>query len=171
MAELNQLIQQNLAIIIFGIIVLFILLPKKGSGSRLQKTTTPKQGSYTLNEDVQPQPETRSKLKDFIDHWPEVWMIPLLLLTAAAINYGLMQIWPDAIFLGPEQIQTILYKTVASFLAYFLFFVRDRLDFKEAWTWYISPTRAKEHEQLTPWQKRVTYFWRLSVFVLVFALV
>lgn len=171
MQELNTLIENNLTLVIIGILALaFFLRKKEKAGIKQPVELDFDAGQDTATAEHEPHPQPGS-LKTFITHWPEIHIIPLFVGIAVAINYALMQIWPDAIFLGPEHIQTILYKTIASFLAYFLFFLRDRLDFKEAWQWYTSPQRAKEHQELTPWQKRVTYFWRLSVFVLVFALV
>jgi hypothetical protein len=175
MQNLNQLIADNLLLVLLGIAVLFFFLkPKQGA----QPQQPAPKGGYDLNFNEAQEttkaelaPATPSKLKNIISLWPEVYMIPLLIAIAALVNYTLLKLFPDAIFLGPEQIQTVLYKTVAAFMAYFFFFIRDRLDFKEAWAWYKSPERIAEYQTLTPWQKRVTFYWRLSVFVLAFALV
>lgn len=165
MEGLNQFIQDNIYLVAISLFLLVLFIPKKTSANQDSKPGNPN------FDKIQKRSQVKNNIMTFISHWPEVYIIPIFILIGSMINYLLMQIWPDAIFLGPEQIQTVLYKTIASFLAYFLFFLRDRLDFKEAWDWYISPEREREHKQLTPWQKRVTYFWRLSVFVLVFALV
>ena len=157
MEELNKIVSENLMLIILAVVALFFFLKPKNTKEE--------------KEEDRPILQPTAKAKEFIELWPEVYMIPLLIAIAALVNYALMKLFPDAIFLGPEQIQVILYKTVAAFMAYFFFFIRDRLDFKEAWNWYKSPERITEYQTLTPWQKRLTFYWRLSVFVLVFALV
>jgi hypothetical protein len=176
MQNLNQLIADNLLLVVLAIAALFFFLKPKQAAQPQQATH---KGSFNLEFEDEldaaaaqhtPTPAP-SKLQSLISLWPEVYMIPLLIAIAALVNYTLLKLFPDAIFLGPEQIQTVLYKTVAAFMAYFFFFIRDRLDFKEAWQWYKSPERIAEYQTLTPWQKRVTFYWRLSVFVIAFALV
>lgn len=180
MEQLNRIIADNLYLVAGVLVIWFIVTNKKSNKTQQAPTAPPPSaGGFpvsSVDDEAfipagNPQPDLLSKAKLFIEHWPEVWMIPILIAIAAAINYGLMAFWPDAIFLGPEFIQKLLFKTIGAFLAYFLFFVRDRLDFKESWQWYISSDRQSEYNELTPWQKRVTFFWRLSVFVLAFALI
>jgi len=180
MEQLNRLIADNIYLVAAGLVIWFLLTGRKKQKPALAPPThVPKTGGYPVaaaddepfTVDAKAQTDWLTKAKLFVEHWPEVWMIPILISIAVAINYGLMAFWPDAIFLGPEFIQKLLFKTIGAFLAYFLFFVRDRLDFKESWQWYISADRQTEYNELTPWQKRVTFFWRLSVFVLAFALI
>jgi hypothetical protein len=158
MSSINSFLQDNLLIVLVAI-ALFL----KPYFSGKKKTTKPTKPTT---------PGTRlAAIRQFIALWPEVYMIPLLLLIAVALNYMLLVLWPEAIFFGPEHIQKLIYKSVAAFLAYFLFFLRDRLDFPESWHWYASSERLTEYKLLTPWQKRTTYFWRMSVFVFCFAIV
>jgi ABC-type Na+ efflux pump permease subunit len=160
MKDINQFILDNLILVLLAITAIIWLKPyfiKKKTITKPKPT-------------AQPSTKLQAILK-FIQLWPEVYMIPLLLLIAVALNYMLLVLWPEAIFFGPEHIQKLIYKSVAAFLAYFLFFLRDRLDFPEAWHWYSSDDRLDEYKLLTPWQKRTTYFWRMSVFVFCFAIV
>lgn len=188
MEQLNRIIADNLFVVGAILVIWFIISSKREKRTPQKPIQQPTDAnpqsipiSFSLDDEIKSQGQTQQapqttltpakKAEQFIALWPEVWMIPLMLIIGGGISYGLMLLWPDAIFFGPEHIQKVLYKAIASFLAYFLFFVRDRLDFKEAWQWYKSNTRINEFETLTPWQKRIAYFWRLSVFVLVFALV
>jgi hypothetical protein len=115
------------------------------------------------------EPVVKSKLRKFLKLWPEVWILPLLFAIASGLNVLVMAIFPDSVFLVPEQIQTMLYKSLGAFVAYFLFFVRDRLDFPEWSKWYENGI-DDDFKGMSPWQKSLLYTWRLSVFVLVFAL-
>ncbi|MCH8491444.1 MAG: hypothetical protein LAT81_16185 [Oceanicaulis sp.] len=154
MDTIYQAIADNLHLGFGGILILFLLYRQ-----------------HKLQEQLKAQkPQAFPRLKRFVALWPEVYMIPLLVIIAMVINALLLWVWPDAIFLGPEHLQTILYKALAAFIAYFLFFVRDRLDWPEWAKWYEKEDDENELNELTPWQRQLLYTLRLAAFVVVFAL-
>lgn len=160
MEHLPPIIADNLGLVLFGLLILYLQI-KQNRKSRIVEAPA---------EQPEPAaPATPSKLRKFLKLWPEVWILPLLFAVAAGLNLVVMVVFPDSIFLVPEQIQTVLYKSLGAFVAYFLFFVRDRLDFPEWSKWYENGI-DNDFNGMSPWQKSLLYTWRLSVFVLVFAL-